>query len=218
MKYTKCCPDAEYQAYWLRKLPPAYRPADVKFVPPNKLEYEEIDGSTPNDWRLVHNAAHKAFWGERIRGIDETHVLDYVEYVLLKGRTLLSAAEQLRLMRLLGSLRPTDLTPAYATHGDLTLENTLLVEGQVVFIDPGHDRGLQCREIDEAKILQSLDGWDYVRRPRCCQPVEQPHGFPARRVHWILLASHYVRLLCHQHPAVAMNFARGRLSQLLETL
>jgi hypothetical protein len=140
-------------------------------------------------------------------------------------------------------------TPVASCHGDLTLENVVWVrmapetpieymmyqmdwqfltgekglppEGRFVFLDPGHSRGLPCRENDEAKLLQALEELDEGHwRDKPCSG-EIAHWYVTKMAslpHRVLLASHFLRLLRHaaKHKSWRVEHARRRLQELTE--
>jgi hypothetical protein len=185
---------------------------DERYVPPNiawkndLLTYDYVDGVAPVDWRTVHEAAQIAIWaGEPKLGINcrayEWHVLDVTPDIwkhdvnnILKSR--------------LGGL-----TSVRACHGDLTLYNCVQQGKDIYFLDPSPARGLPCVELDESKMLQSLDGFGVVFRG-----LPQPLAWPKMRtrpVHWALLLTHYIRLLKHVKHKGALGFANQRIRELI---
>lgn len=131
-------------------------------------------------------------------------------------------------------MREITFTPVASCHGDLTLENVVcrrkVAENtgiemlDFVFIDPGHPRGLPCREMDEAKIMQSLEEhsnrnvangtFEPIQRGTFDWYNEKLASLP----HRVLLASHYLRLLRHakKHPQWRVEHARKRLEELTQ--
>ena len=212
----KECNDAAFQADWLKKLPEEHRPANIQMEGDNKFSYDYVKGVEPTDWRTVHETAEKVLWcGEGALPVDAA---GYCEYVAHKCEALeLPASRILTIIEKL-TVDAVAVTHVPRCHGDLTLSNTLINTrtGKVIFIDPGHPRGLPCREMDESKILQSIDGWDVVRH-HLGQPLQFPK-MPTDRIHWLLLFTHYVRLLHHEHPRAALSFARQRVTELLQWL
>jgi hypothetical protein len=114
-------------------------------------------------------------------------------------------------------IETAELTPVGNCHGDATCKNAIwdVHQDRLVLFDPGNARGLPCREIDEAKILQSMDGFDeyWLDHP----PIPYQRPFKIRRIHLALLYTHYLRILAHddlQQPHVAHEFARSRMEEL----
>lgn len=94
-------------------------------------------------------------------------------------------------------------TPVRACHGDLTLENVVDVGTGFVFIDPGRDRGLPCKELDEAKTVQWMEEIDAAPLPLTLERC-------------VLLVTHYMRLLRHsaKHSSARCAHAARRIEQL----
>lgn len=109
----------------------------------------------------------------------------------------------------------SEFHPVNLVHGDATLCNFVVgVNGTTTAIDPGQHRGLCCREIDEAKLLQTDCGWDYIRHNQC-SPLDRADAyFEIRRVHQLLLITHFVRLLRHPHTHDALELAEACIRQL----
>jgi hypothetical protein len=102
--------------------------------------------------------------------------------------------------------------------GDCTLENIIVSDGRVYFIDPGHSRGLKCRELDLAKILQSMRGWENVKRPKVFAPREPDHLGMYTRETVALYITHLYRLLKHEHPKQCHEWARSEIQLAKENL
>lgn len=108
--------------------------------------------------------------------------------------------------------------PGYGvvTHGDCTMENLLVHNGELRMIDPGDPRGLHAQELDEAKLLQSFcTHWEVWRRgwPLTEYPETYFRGLD-RRVHLQLLLSHWLRLNRH-HPSSYAEFVIHECKRLL---
>lgn len=113
------------------------------------------------------------------------------------------------------------LTPVRQVHGDASQSNFVHTYGdnpRVVMIDPGHHRGLCVKELDEAKLLQSLLGFEYVYRH-----FHMPHyvllPFEVTRCHIALLVTHLLRLLRHvgKNCAKSTHFAKQLISRIRHT-
>lgn len=185
-----------------------WRPKNVQVIVLGRtIFYDDVVSPGTPLWQDVVAAAVSGLWG----GPDDTtlpiDVRVYCDYVHDRAREV-----DVDVDRVLCRLRECDydLTPVRVCHGDMTLENCLWTGDGVVFIDPGDPRSLPCRELDEAKILQSLDGWE-----DCFQHT---HEMPTRPVHWALLVTHYVRLLRHDHPESRLEHARRRIREITEVL
>ncbi len=115
----------------------------------------------------------------------------------------------------LAALPSSEFHPVNLVHGDATLCNFVVgVNGRSTAIDPGQHRGLCCREIDEAKLLQTACGWDHIRHNQS-PPLDMiGHYVDTRRVHQLLLITHFVRLLRHPHTRDALELAEACIRQL----
>lgn len=214
MRVTKTDPGGH--AYkWFQSLPSLNRPMNCELVNNELLSYDFIEGTHPRNWQYLHEVAAQVIWGVHPPMCD-TLEIDRTRYCAY----MYNCAAALKMRppeRAIHRIMTEPLTPVLKCHGDLTFANVILTrEGNYVFIDPGDDRGLPCRELDESKIMQSLDGFDVIYRN-----WEDPSGyprFPARRVHWALLVTHYYRLLRHVSFEPALAFARDRINDIEEML
>lgn len=189
------------QARWLEEAPHAVVPSNIK-VHIDCYSYDFVEGKHPTDWRKVMRQA-ELLWGWQGCTPLEIDVGAYIRYC--EERWVPEAC--------LREIRKAKLTPVAMCHGDMTFANAIETrDGDIIFIDPGEHRGLPCRELDEAKILQSLDGFDVVYRG-WAQPMAYPK-FPTRRIHWALLATHYARLLRHVKHEPSLAFARQRIEEI----
>lgn len=215
--FHKTCDDAKFQYDWLCDLPSAHRPSILKYDGTlNKLSMEHLNLLQPVHWRNVWATARTVLWAANSDQLP-CQIGEYIQYCSRRLNCLKSSERKWAEMAILELVKHR-LTPVAKVHGDLTLENCFEVNGcQILFIDPGHTRGLNCKEIDEAKILQSLDGWSWHRHQRILEP-DALSTFSPRRVHWCLLVTHYLRILRHEHPALALDFAHRRINEITEML
>lgn len=234
LKIHKTSGDIVFQYQWLASLPDEARPGGLELLTTGvgspTLVYDLVQGHHPRDWSLVHYAASRCVWGHSHinRPPDDAARREYVDYVVEAMRlghrewcTLgtwdsLAARDVRNAMR---SVLTDELTGVASCHGDMTLYNCLLPydePSRIIFIDPGNPRGLLCRELDEAKMMQSLDGWDEMYRD--LPPCTRARPMPTRRVHYALLLSHYVRLLRHMRNDSHATFAVHRILDLTELL
>ena len=196
------------EALWaytkLIKLPAIHRPHGL-YYSKNELSYDFIQDHSPIDWRQVYNIMTFA-WNHplinRYRSIDRK---GYYEYVCERTHNN-------RVHRIMKHVYDAVFTPIKWCHGDLTFSN---VVGQKL-IDPGHCRGLPCRELDISKMMQSVDGFGVVYRGEP-QPIAYPR-MPFRPIHHVLLLSHYVRLLHHVKHEPSLAFANQRIDELCNLL
>lgn len=203
---VKQCKDARHQYEWLRSLRYPAVPRGLRlFEDEDAYEYERVPGTYPSDWRQVWRFAHQVIWSLPVHNPVTRWDRDvYADYCVQKGCD----------PRVMALLHGRKLTPVGTCHGDLTLGNVVMRgPGQYTFIDPGHHRGLPCRELEEAKLIQSLEGWDSVR---WAAPFPLPYRDQLRRtvVHDVLLYANYVRIGHHDHPRAALDFARRRADAL----
>lgn len=203
-------------------LPNDCKPSNISFQD-SCVAYDLVEGSYPRSIESVLEAAERAMWDlNEDEPLAISRIL-YNSYVCeIAGRpgncgiAYVNAA--------IGCIADHKLTPVHACHGDLTLSNCIHTwDDNIIFIDPGHHRGLPCRELDEAKILQSLDGFDMLRYGwpmLAMKPTDHPR-IVIKPVHYALLLTHYVRLIPHMHKRgrgeLAM-FAIKRIKELDEWL
>lgn len=202
-KWYMCCPDR-------------VRPRNVGSDAINVLSYDIEIGLHPTCWAQVRKAA-EILWGEHSPYPIGERRDNYVNYVGDRAREAIGQGWLKSFdPRWFDPITTDKLTRVERCHGDMTFMNIICAYGgRVVFIDPGSTQGMfPCRELDEAKVLQSIDGYDqYFGFPQAYR-----HGlFDVRTVHKALLISHYVRLLRHQnHKPLVMEDARNRIEKLGE--
>ncbi len=185
------------------------QPSKIKGIDETTLEYQWVEGKHPTHWQPVWDAAKLAMWDTGISTVTNDKRFMYCRYVNDVAEKYRVPSEQT--VRAFVCIIQSHLTPVRMTHGDLTFANVIETGLGMTFIDPGNDRGLCCREIDEAKILQSMDGFDCAYRN--WEPPRWQPAFPSRRVHIALLITHYIRMLRHVNPT-GCEFARQRIEQL----
>lgn len=163
-----------------------------------ELQYHFVQGSLPTSINVVCCAA------ERLWCHDDKEKLPidrdaYIKYVLKRCDECS--------IEFIDMPSNSILTPVAFCHGDMTLDNAVMHPDRgIVFIDPGDPRGLPCRELDEAKLMQCADGW-------CDRDIQPALPFRPRRIHYWLLWSHYVRMLRHQ-AGHRLTFAHKRIGDL----
>src|SRR6266478_5059826 len=151
MRVVKTCQDANAQVKWFDSVRDGYKPKDIVSQLPNQYSYKFVIGHAPRDPMAVWLDAGYAIWdGVETLPMDRRAYIDYVESI-----------EPHDCFDLIDTKR---LTPVHNCHGDLTLYNCIEQphDSKIIFLDPGNCRGLPCKELDEAKILQSCDGFDTV--------------------------------------------------------
>ena len=197
-------PDAESLYARYKMIPPSVAPKEVQVLGKRIIAYKSITGTPARDADKVLAAANVMWYSEPgLMPLGNSHKSEYLMYCGIHLSDPIA-----------GVLYATALTPVSYCHGDMTLENCIDTGTRIVFIDPGWPRGLNCKELDEAKVLQSVDGWHELKgypKPKCT--------FEWRPVHWALLVTHYLRLLRHPelHTEVQLAFARKRIEEICET-
>jgi hypothetical protein len=207
------------------RLPEGFKPTNIERVSETSYSYDRVAGHMPatqGEVRAVHETANRILWRPTIpissSYIDQAHKEDYIEYVQEKAAALWLNSEALA--NVFDIIRRTPLYRVDEVHGDLTLENVLITGvSQVVFIDPGHPRGLVCKELDQAKILQStFTKWDLMNGSSGSYWLHAP--FVINPIHLALLATHWIRLLNHpeRHNHKLIGFGQAVLQQLWERI
>lgn len=203
--------DFQYAAYQF--INPVHRPQCITRRGPNKLVYERVPGGMCNRVADIWNVAISAVWSRGLpRPISHHARVHYYEYTC----GLCSGLNKTAVYRALTPMLYAPLTPVYFAHGDMTCCNAILTpDNKVVFIDPADCHGLECQEIDEAKLLQSYDGWERVKYG--CKLDYGPLPFKVKPAHKALLLSHYVRMLRYQTDA-PRAFAVQRIKGLCDEI
>jgi len=199
-------PAREDEYVRLMEIKERWRPRNLEFKD-GTLSMDYTDGRPPVDIMPVWEAANEAMWlGEVDTHIDVEEYMHHLAVVL---------NDDSRSGKVLAFIRANlvDLTPVRFCHGDLTLYNVIQSQHDLIFIDPCGCHGLPCREMDESKMMQSLDGFGLIFRG-LPQPNMMPR-FTFKPAHFALLCSHYVRMLPHVswHEA-AFRFANRRIEEL----
>lgn len=223
-----------HQMNWYDEHHSSISPANVTICS-DGFRYDYVEGECPVRPDRVPELirfCEKSLWYTDSPGpLDRSAYLRYLATVAAKldEREHQFMGRYYRLREFFVKIHDVQLTPVASVHGDLTLENVvytgqnmlLNIPPRFVFIDPGYDRGLPCRELDEAKIMQSLDEmtntsvWvaPHTGTVQSYEWLQEKLKSPAHR---LLLASHYLRLLRHaaKHPAWRVEHARKRLEEL----
>ena len=102
---------------------------------------------------------------------------------------------------------------ALCVHGDCTAENIVYDGDKYVLIDPGNPRGLYCRELDQAKLMQSWIGWNWGVATRGEFPWRSPQVYA-------LCITHFYRLIRHKelHDDERIEFARDAIKKLWKAI
>jgi hypothetical protein len=211
----KVCKTAGYEYEWLRTAPPgtAVRVLDAG---DGWYTYDWYDGQpalhASHVWLFMKKhvwdyGAGPDFW------IDKNRYVDHV-YEVSRGLDVRDSLVTL----VLNQIWTLSVTPVRYCHGDLTLLNVVDGMDGLKLIDPCDCHGLPCRELDESKLMMSLDGWDFVKTGRWPDVRSRIPG--VRRVHHALLATHYLRALAHseKHCERALEFCRDRFYEIAEAI
>jgi len=211
MRVSKYGDDARRQCEWLQQLPGRNRPSGIA-ISQAGCSYNFVEGRPPTSWAIVRASAYNAIWKQSGPMLDRDRPA-YLDYSRQAMRDTMDQGYHPQIERALSYILVDYLHPVAACHGDLTFANCIQTrDDTIVFIDPGHHRGLPCEELDTAKILQSLDGFGVVYRG-WAQPQAFPK-MPTRRIHWVLLMTHYLRLLRHVTHEPSLKFARRRIVEI----
>lgn len=192
---------------WYMRLNARYRPSNL-LIDGAKLSYDWIDGTHPSNIEDIIEAADDALWylDDGAVGHGPINPAGYVEYARSVAREV--GASNPRALDMIRGY--SKYTPVHTCHGDLTFANIIKTHNdKMIFIDPGNPRGLSCKEIDVAKLMQSLDGYHVVRDQWPDPPCLPKLGYSS--IHLALLSTHYTRLLRHKHPVDVYTFARERV-------
>lgn len=250
MRLKRCQLDErDYQLEWFSKLKDHSPRGLVKHF--DGYSYEHVQGECPVRPERVPQLiqfCQRYLWSTMTTSLVSPPA--YVEYCMKVARQLRLTSVALFLERRMLNIGLL-ITPCRC-HGDMTLENVVMTNEWEAFagkltdfpqrkkiesgcsfilIDPGHDRGLPCRELDEAKIMQSLEELIKIRSSQ--EDYSYPRlGFlqgyfgeeiwkwykekSQSPVHQFLLATHYLRLLRHadKHPSWRIEHAERRLKEL----
>jgi hypothetical protein len=216
----KIANDAHHQFKWLDHLPIECRPPGLCASHSRRhciscYQYDLIIGDQPTPDELWTTLCRHVWEDKRFSEmtidrkeyhlycVNKVHELGFKNRQVMRALDLITAG--------------SELTPVRRCHGDPMICNAKKTRvGQIILLDPGHHRGLPCREIDEAKIMMSIDGWDQVRYgdppSPWCSKIE------VRKIHLVLLMTHYIRLLLHPHIQPAHRFARRRIGEIARTI
>lgn len=205
LRITKPATQWEYEQ--LMRIHWYFRPRQVEFDV-DVIMYDYVDGVPATNVMAVWHAANAGLWeygSER----EPMEVNGYINYVL--NRTPVRYVSKVT-SYLTDNLK--DLTPVAICHGDMTMYNAIQSGDNIVFIDPSPCHGLPCREMDESKMMQSLDGFGTLFRG--LPNVDAWPRFRYKPAHFALLLTHYIRMLPHVTDD-ANAFALQRIEELLCT-
>jgi hypothetical protein len=197
---------------WYTTVPNELRPCHILRLA-GGISYRLTVGTHADGWQAVCDAACDLWFKPNTLALQIDRA-GYLIYCLNKAKQLKIKLPQ----HLQNILLHARITPVVQCHGDMTFANVIKEQGtgRLVFIDPGCHRGMPCTELDESKLLQSLDGFDVVYRG-WPQPMAYPK-MPTRPIHWALLVTHYVRLLHHVKCRKSCTFARQRIKEICACL
>lgn len=212
MRVIKTGLSSEELAWWAA-VPTRIRPKFIR-TNINTIECDWVYGRPPSSGREYY-ATLQLLWRTRIEPYDLRTVLGSGNIDL--DTYAKRVAHDENGIRACDALREHvhELHTVEMTHGDASFSNVIMsYDGsRATLIDPGRNRGLCCRELDEAKMLQSYDGFEEVYR-RILRPTDDP-PFEVRRVHWLLLVTHYIRLLRHVPCRLSLEYANRRIHEIL---
>lgn len=203
MKILKPIPSWQWEK--LQGFSPSVKATGMKWEN-GDLSYDFIEGTHPTDGKEMHRFGESALWGG---GPLCQQPIDRVGYVKYCANRVTGHYELKPVLDALGFILDDELTPVADCHGDFTNQNVIRRrrDHRLVMIDPGHDRGLPCRELDESKMLQSVEGFCELHRgtPRLCWQMSPS------RIQLVLLMTHYIRLLHHITDQRCVEFAVSRI-------
>ncbi len=176
-----------------------WRLSDLRFDN-DTLSWKYFDGVPATNFREAHRTVMNACWDGP--GHADYYALEYLQHLdeVCQKQDIKPVA-----------LALDNLTPVRFCHGDCTLYNILVGKKGVKIFDPGNTYGLNCRELDESKMLQSWDGFGTLMRD--LPPIVGPVPFTVTRTHYELLLSHYIRMLPHVDNR-CQSFAKRRVFEL----
>lgn len=191
-------------------LPADRKPANIKRLDDVTYQYDWLeDSGVACDPLSVAALAAKHLWKERVppgqRGIEAR--LAYAGYIGAR-----SSDRHLQLF-----LKHTQsLRWCVQVHGDLTLENVI----DYRFIDPGEPRGMVCIENDLGKLMQSVSGWESIKRGWSVQAYDDFRLVHCSPAVYAFEMSHWIRLSKHPelHNANVINHAHHRIERLVKYL
>ncbi len=191
-------------------VPPNCKPKNIQLKNSTTYAYDYVNGWQPRmqeEVNRVYRTAHSLLWKPTGNTISPNAREHYTNYVYSKALERNLVNHELRsALALIGNAR---LQQVVNPHGDFTLENVLVNEQETIFIDPGFCRGMECRENDEAKMLQSTYAkWDIINGTSGAIDLCAP--FDRTPIHAAFLLCHMVRLLAHtdRHPLEVLRKAR----------
>lgn len=164
--------------------------------------YDFVQGSYPTDLAACHESLRRHVWDSSTPasvlnvGMFITHVLNAASRCDVQDMMNMAYKVCSKTLEY-----ASHATPVHDVHGDATLENTVQTCSGIVFLDPGHDRGMPCRELDESKMMQSLLGYDHIKHQHPVWPKETKTPFEVKPLHYALLCTHLIRLIPHQSAA-----------------
>lgn len=153
-------------------------------------QYDYVEGTHVTDWPKLWALMDQHVWTTRdIRSEPlHTELRTYWRHL----SELCGESDDLQEYFAL-SLKSYQLTPVEDVHGDLNFRNAIIDDdGVITLIDMDNRRQLLWREDEEAKMLQSMSGFDqfyYHEDPLWYTP------FPVREMHMSLLSAHFLRML-----------------------
>lgn len=212
LRITKPADHKEYDDLYRIRI--THRPQNITFKDGN-LSYDYVDGSPSTSWSNVWLAAKLAMWNcngdEKLLDMHPNKYADYCKEIAYYEYCSTEFHDIIRYIR-----NFENYSPVRMCHGDLTLYNTICyLDDKIVFIDPGDCHELPCIEMDESKMMQSLDQFGTIFRN--LPNVNALPLFNSKKIHWALLATHYLRMLKHI-KGPAKKFALQRCTWISEVI
>lgn len=212
--------ESSYISSWFIAAPQHVLPRPIRFLggvsDTDFIEMQYVNGRPPRTFAEWHTAISPIWESELAESFAdlESKRVDLSAYCRRVfenwQRWPLVVADAVKLT--LAALHRETLTPVWMVHGDATFSNVMVEHstGASRCFDPGYHRGLCVKEIDESKVLQSYDGFDELYRGLATPKLD----WEPRPVHWLLLVTHYARLLRHVQCKKSITFAQMRIVEL----
>lgn len=206
-----------YQSYWYGVFPDVSPKSHTAHR--DGIVYEWVEGVCPcpqNKIQELLSFCHKLLWSS------DTYRQEYPHHIKRYLLHCLDVAVQVKQLPVYewvhDKLYTSHPTFTYYCHGDLTLENVVYCNNSFVFIDPGRHWGLCCQEIDETKVMQSIEEV-HLTRPvsMSLETLDLYYRWRESPLHMALLATHYLRMLRYtdKHPNWRIAHAKDRLNSII---
>lgn len=196
VRISKAASYSEYINYV--SIPSAYRPRNLEFDT-NVMSYDYVAG-VPATMSQAHMHLNEAYWkGFTYAYACNVRPWEYVAYMKSIGFICPT---------ILGVIESSSFTPVCMCHGDATPWHVIEgYNGIVTIIDPGNPRGLECKELDESKLLFGYDNVGQLMFG-ANYPRDTVIPFEVTDIHRALLATHYYRMTRHHKRLTTFSFGR----------